>query len=63
MRGIRITREQAALGEAGKALIREAPERRTREAGEAALAAQRTVLTYVPQEPGEQADRVLSWFG
>ncbi len=36
MRGIRITREQAALGEAGKALIREAPERRTREAVEEA---------------------------
>ena len=63
MRGIRITREQAALGEAGKAMLRAVPERRIRVAVEEAADAQRTVLTHVPQEPGEQADRVLSWFG
>ncbi len=63
--GIRIIRDRADLaGEAAaKAILRAAPERRTREAVEEAADAQRTVLTHVPQEPGEQADRVLSWFG
>ena len=61
----RPDRDRADLaGEAAaKAILRAAPERRTREAVEEAADAQRTVLTYVPQEPGEQADRVLSWFG
>ena len=55
------TAEQAVQEEAGKALTREAPARQTPEAGEVDRDVPRTTLPHVRQEPGERADRGLSW--